>query len=402
MAFVVPTHTFTCKTSFDVGGVEFELVEAHGETHDHLFVWLPGKDALLCADLYYHSFPNLYSIRGSSPRPIRDWIRSLDAMRRLEPAFLLPSHTTPVRGKELINKQLTDYRDGIQWVYVATIRGANAGKSLDVLAEEIALPPHLRGQEALDELYGQIDWSVRAVYTNELGWYDGEAEALYRLPVEEQAQRIIGTMGGVEVVLRKVEEAVREGGREGGNEAELRWALYLLRLVKEAGEGGREGGWVRGLEVEALRWLGESVINTNGRGYLMQVALELEGKATMSEPVLGSAFIEGIPISLILELMVTRLVPEKSVDVHMTAIYAIGEHQYFVTVRRGVVEIEEGEKPLPGTPDPVGTFTTSEAVFRRIALNEMSPAVAVAKGEAKIEGDLVAFMRMNMMFEQGA
>jgi len=323
-------------------------------------------------------------------------------MRRLEPAFLLPSHTTPVRGKELINKQLTDYRDGIQWVYVATIRGANAGKSLDVLAEEIALPPHLRGQEALDELYGQIDWSVRAVYTNELGWYDGEAEALYRLPVEEQAQRIIGTMGGVEVVLRKVEEAVREGGREGGNEAELRWALYLLRLVKEAGEGGREGGWVRGLEVEALRWLGESVINTNGRGYLMQVALELEGKATMSEPVLGSAFIEGIPISLILELMVTRLVPEKSVDVHMTAIYAIGEHQYFVTVRRGVVEIEEGETPLPGTPDPVGTFRTSEAVFRRIALKEMSPAVAVAKGEAKIEGDLVAFMRMNMMFEQGA
>jgi len=172
--------------------------------------------------------------------------------------------------------------------------------------------------------------------------------------------------------------------------------------VKEAGEGGREGGRVRGLEVEALRWLGESVINTNGRGYLMQVALELEGKAPMSEPVLGSAFIEAIPISLILEIMVTRLVPEKSVDVHMTAIYAIGEHQYFVTVRRGVVEIEEGEKPLPGTPDPVGTFRTSEAVFRRIALKEMSPAAAVATGEAKIEGDLVAFMRMNMMFEQGA
>ena len=404
MGFLVPTHTFTGKTSFVVGGVEFQLVEAHGETHDHLFVWLPGKEALLCADLYYHSFPNLYSIRGSSPRPIRDWIRSLDAIRRLEPAFLLPSHTKPLKGKALISKQLTDYRDGIQWVYVATIRGANAGTSLDVLAEEIALPPHLNGQEALTELYGQIDWSVRAVYTNELGWFDGVAEALYRLPVQEQARRIVETMGGVEVVLRKVEEALREGGREGGQEAEVRWAMYLLRVVKErgGGEGGREGGRVRALEVEALRLLGESVINTNGRGYLLEVALELEGKAPLSEPVVGPAFVEAIPIPLIFEVMVTRLIPEKSVDVHMCVIYAIGEKQYFVTIRRGVVEIEEGEKPLPGTPDPVGTFRTTEAVFRRIALNKLSPAVAVAMGEATIEGDLAAFVRMNLMFERGA
>jgi alkyl sulfatase BDS1-like metallo-beta-lactamase superfamily hydrolase len=323
-------------------------------------------------------------------------------MRRLEPAFLLPSHTNPVKGKGLITKQLTDYRDGIQWVYVATIRGANAGKSLDVLAEEIALPPHLRGQEALDELYGQIDWSVRAVYTNELGWFDGVAEALYRLPVEEQAKRIIETMGGVEVVLGKVEEALREGGREGGEEAEVRWAMYLLRVVKESGEGGREGGRVTRLEMEALRLLGGSVTNTNGRGYLLQMALELEGKAPISEPKLGSAFIEAIPIPLILEVMVTRLIPEKSVDVHMSTIYAIGEKQFYVTIRRGVVEIEEGLKPLPGTPDPVGIFRTSEAVFRRIALKEMSPARAVSLGEATIEGDLMAFMRMNLMFEQGA
>jgi len=37
----------------------------------------------------------------------------------------------------------------------------------------------------------------------------------------------------------------------------------------------------------------------------------------------------------------------------------------------------------------------------RVVLEEMSPAVAGGDGEARIEGDLVAFMRMNMMFEQG-
>jgi alkyl sulfatase BDS1-like metallo-beta-lactamase superfamily hydrolase len=59
---------------------------------------------------------------ATSHRPIREWVKSLDAMRRLEPEFLVPSHTQPLAGKDLIAKQLTDYRDGIQWVYTATVR----------------------------------------------------------------------------------------------------------------------------------------------------------------------------------------------------------------------------------------------------------------------------------------
>lgn len=51
-----------------VGEEVFELVEAHGETHDQLFVWLPRQKALLPGDNYYQSFPNLYTIRGTSAR----------------------------------------------------------------------------------------------------------------------------------------------------------------------------------------------------------------------------------------------------------------------------------------------------------------------------------------------
>jgi alkyl sulfatase BDS1-like metallo-beta-lactamase superfamily hydrolase len=55
-------------------------------------------------------------------RPIRLWIQSLDEMRALEPEYLIPSHTRPVVGREKVSEQLTIYRDGIQWVYVATVR----------------------------------------------------------------------------------------------------------------------------------------------------------------------------------------------------------------------------------------------------------------------------------------
>lgn len=62
-------------------------------------------------------------------RPIRAWIQSLDEMRKLQPEFLVPSHTQPILGREAVMKQLTDYRDGIQWVYTATVRvGRQAGR----------------------------------------------------------------------------------------------------------------------------------------------------------------------------------------------------------------------------------------------------------------------------------
>ncbi len=174
--FLLPTDTFQGRASFSVGEEDFELIEAHGETHDMLIVWLPKQKVLLPGDNYYRAFPNLYTIRGTTPRPVRSWVQSLDMMRKLKPEYLVPSHTEPVFGLETVSKQLTDYRDGIQWVYVETIRGANEGKSMDELASSVGLPLHLRDNDALDELYGQIDWSVRAIYSGELGWFDGQAE----------------------------------------------------------------------------------------------------------------------------------------------------------------------------------------------------------------------------------
>ncbi len=402
MAFVIPTHTFSGQASLEVGGVQLELVEAHGETHDMLFVWLPQQQALLCGDNYYESFPNMYSIRGTSPRPIRDWIRSLDAMRKLEPEYLIPSHTQPLVGRALINKQLTDYRDGIQWVYAATVRGANDGKTLDDLAEHIALPPHLRAQSALDELYGQIDWSVRAIYTNELGWFDGASEGLYRLPVVEQSHRLVEQMGGPLPTMQQAEAALAQA-----TEPEYRWCLYLLQLLKDSGSVGHGKDKVAearavNVEIKALRGLGALTVNSNGRGYLLQRAFELEDKAYLSDPILGTAFIESIPIATIMDVMVTRLIPERSVDSHVAAIYNIGGTKYWITVRHGVVEITQGDVPLPGTPEPVGEFTVSESAFRRIVLKQLSPVTAVATGEATIAGDLVAFVQMTLMFEQGA
>jgi glyoxylase-like metal-dependent hydrolase (beta-lactamase superfamily II) len=70
--FVWPTVTFRDKHSFRLGGLTFNLFHAPGETPDQIMVDVPELQFVCCADNYYASFPNLYTIRGTSYR--RSWI----------------------------------------------------------------------------------------------------------------------------------------------------------------------------------------------------------------------------------------------------------------------------------------------------------------------------------------
>jgi alkyl sulfatase BDS1-like metallo-beta-lactamase superfamily hydrolase len=392
----MPTRTFSGHAAFEVGGVRIELHEAHGETHDQLFVWIPSERALLPGDNYYRAFPNLYTIRGTAPRPVTAWIASLDRMRRLEPEVLVPSHTVPVRGAAQVAKALTDYRDGIQWVRDQVVRAANAGRPVDVLAAEVGLPPSLADVPALTELYGQLDWSARAIYGNELGWFDGRPEALYPPEPAETARRTVALMGGEEAVVQAAQEARKAG--------EHRWSVHLLALARDATHPNDEAAATRlGRELaRSLRSLAQDIYNTNGRAYLLEVAHELEhGRQALPEPQPDDALVEAIPLELIFEVLPARLIAERAADVHETVVFRLGDEAPFVvTVRNLVVEVVRAE-PLPGTPEPVATVTADASTWRRLVLRRTTPVAAVASGALQIEGNPVAFYRFMDRFRQG-
>jgi alkyl sulfatase BDS1-like metallo-beta-lactamase superfamily hydrolase len=385
---VLPDRTFRDTASLEVGGLTLELVEAHGETHDQLFVWIPEREVLLPGDNWYLTFPNLYTIRGSTPRPVDAWIESLDAMRRKDPAVLVPSHTPPVTGREAVRTALRDYRDGIQWVRDAVVRGANAGTDLDALAAEVGLPPHLRDDRALMELYGQIDWSVRGIYTGQLGWFDGRADQLYPLPPKDRATRTVALMGGAERVLVEARRA-REAG-------DARWALHLLALLEDAGSD-------QDLEVaQTLEDLAVTVHNPNGRAYLLESAWERRhGFEPLREPTYQDAFLAALPLDLVFSVMPAKLRPGEALDVHETVVFRFQdvEETYVVTVRHGLAEVVRGA-PLPGTPEPVATVHTDAGTWRRLALDLEKPLGAITSGRIRVEGDLLAFRRFMGRFER--
>ncbi|MBN1104655.1 MAG: alkyl/aryl-sulfatase, partial [Deltaproteobacteria bacterium] len=98
VGFVAPTRTFSDTLEDEVAGVRFKLIHAPGETDDQIVVWLPDLKVLIPADNFYWAFPNLYTLRGTSFRSLKNWYQSLDKMRDLKPEYLVPCHTRPING----------------------------------------------------------------------------------------------------------------------------------------------------------------------------------------------------------------------------------------------------------------------------------------------------------------
>ncbi|MFP5307875.1 MAG: MBL fold metallo-hydrolase, partial [Gammaproteobacteria bacterium] len=197
---VRPNRVFDDALEDSVAGIRFRLEHAPGETDDQLFVWLPERRILLSGDNVYKAFPNLYTIRGTSYRDPRAWAESIDRMRALRPAALVPSHTRPVVGEQEIAQVLTDYRDAIRYIHDQTLRLINQGRTPDEIAAELKLPPHLVRSPWLQEFYGTPAWSARSIFAGNLGWYDGNPSTLNPLPPDDSARRMVEFAGGVDAL----------------------------------------------------------------------------------------------------------------------------------------------------------------------------------------------------------
>ena len=260
--YLPPTRTFNNdRMAVTIAGVRLELLHTPGETNDAISVWLPDRRVLMPGDDFYRAFPNLYAIRGVRLRPVDQWVESLGKMIDLGADHLVPSHTRPISGAPAISAALTAYRDGIKSILDQTLAGMRKGERPDELVQHVKLPAALAGNPYLQEFYGTVPWAVRAIYTDYLGWFDGNATHLFPLPEQERAAKIVALAGGVGGVLARGREALTAG--------EFQWAAELADYVL-AGEGANVDA--RRLKAQALTELGERQISANARNYYLSAA----------------------------------------------------------------------------------------------------------------------------------
>ena len=257
-----PTKTFGGdRLPLTIAGVRLELVHTPGETNDGISVWLPDTRVLLTGDLFLKAFPNLYAIRGAAPRPAMTWVGSLTKLIALGAEQVVPGHTRPVLGLSNARDALTAYRDGIQSVYDQTLEGMKKGERPDELVAHVKLPPHLAGSPFLQEYDGTVEWAVRAIYSDHLGWFDGNATHLFPMPETERARKIVSLAGGVPQMLSR--------GREAHATGDFRWAAELADAVLVVDAANVEA---KRLKAQALTELGERQTSANARNYYLSVA----------------------------------------------------------------------------------------------------------------------------------
>lgn len=251
--FLSPTTVYNQKSvERTIDGVKMKLVSAVGETDDQIFIWLEDDRVICTGDNYYGCWPNLYAIRGTQYRDIAAWIDALDEILSYPAVALLPGHTKPLMGRELIREQVGTFRDAIEYVLTQTLDCMNQGLSMSETAEVVKLPERFAEKEYLGEFYGTVEWAVKSIYTGYLGWFDGNPANL--LPVSDSEYRA----ALLEAIDRERLTEVIERSFEREN---YQLALQLLELTDDKESRKR-----------ALLGRAKQVTSANARHYLIASA----------------------------------------------------------------------------------------------------------------------------------
>ena len=376
-----PTKTFSDKIKFEVGGVKVELFHAPGETNDQLFVWLPDKKALFPGDNFYKTFPNLYTIRGTPYRDLVGWVNSIDMMRYLQPEFLIPSHTRPLAGKDNINKILTTYRDGIQFVHDQTVRLMNLGLGPDDIAEILVLPKHLRDSPFLKEFYGSPGWSAKNVFSGYLGWFNGNPSSLKPLLQMVEADNFIKLAGNWDSLFTTAEEAYLNG--------EFQWSLQLTDYLLKSKPSETKA---RLLRQSSLIALGNKENNPNSRYYYLSSAAELDKDYQPNDILLPNIeAIKKYPIESFMETLKVNVIPEKSIDKNIQLLFTFtnSTKAFSVFLRKGVLEVQ----PFLILGSSV-QVTSTEEDLKAVLSGIKSLPIALVNGTLQVNGsrtDLLSF-----------
>ena len=381
--YVKPNVTFDNELKLNIAGIAFEFFHAPGETDDQIFVWLPEYKALFPGDNIYKTFPNLYTIRGTSHRDVNAWINSLDMMLELEPKHIFPSHTLPFSGESALDT-LTIYRDGIQFIHDQTIRLMNQGMHPEEIIENIDLPEAVASSPYLQEFYGTVRWSVKSIFNGYLGWFSGNIAELDPTSTFKRAKFISQMVGGPDALFAELEKAIID--------EEMQWALELSDLLLAMDHRTSE---VTRYRAKAALYIGTMASNPNKRNYFLSEAQRLSGDQESINIIPPEAsMLEQIPMDMFFDVLRVNLNPEK-VDPNeiVTACFEFSSGLSKAMILRN--KIAQIKATLP--QDCSVNIKTDEQTLKQVLAGVKNPILEIANGNLIVDKD-VRFLKLLTAF----
>jgi alkyl sulfatase BDS1-like metallo-beta-lactamase superfamily hydrolase len=144
----------------------------------------------------------------------------------------------------------------MQWVLDRTIEGMKKFMTPDELVEYATLPERFARLDYLADYYGTVEGTVRDLYAQDLGWFDGEPLTLHSESPTKQSERMAQLAGGADRLMDVARAAMVADDPLGA--AQLVRHVIRLRPTDPA---------AKLLMADALLIIGEQTFNAPVRNY---------------------------------------------------------------------------------------------------------------------------------------
>lgn len=217
-----PDLTYRDSLTLSIGGLEFELRHAKGETDDHTWAWIPAHKAICAGDFFIWNFPNAGNPQKVQRYPV-EWAAAMRSMAAQGAELFLPAHGLPIAGVKRIRRVLLEVADTLDALVADTLALMNQGAKLNDIIHTVKVAPEMLARPYLRPMYDEPEFVVRNIWRLYGGWYDGNPAHLKPAP-DADLGRELATLAGGAAKLSARAGALAETG-------DLRLACHLIELA---------------------------------------------------------------------------------------------------------------------------------------------------------------------------
>ncbi|MGW5317408.1 alkyl/aryl-sulfatase [Nocardia thailandica] len=390
VSYLSPTDGITeTGARRELAGLEFEFLYAPDtEAPEEMHIWIPELAALTCAENLNHTLHNIQTLRGARTRDARNFARYLDeTLERWgdQAQVHYGPHTWPIWGNEEVTALMESQRDTYKFIHDQALRLANKGYTPLEAAEVIELPDELGRTWANRGYHGTLHHDVRAVYTKELGMWDGDPVSLHPHTPVDSARRFVEFAGA---------DAILAEGRRAFDAGDYRWAAEILHKLVFADPGHTAA---RELQADAYEQMGYQAEGPQWRGIFLSAAKELRLGAQPAPYVTASQdSILAMPMDILFDFVAIHVIGDAAADADLRIAFDftdVGE-QWHLWVRRGVLNARRGVGP-----EPQLTVTGPKPALIGVLLRPSGAEDLVASGAVTTEGDRSALARLAALLD---
>jgi alkyl sulfatase BDS1-like metallo-beta-lactamase superfamily hydrolase len=234
----------------------------------------------------------------------------------------------------------------------------------------IELPDELGRRWFSRGYHGTLHHDVRAVYTKELGMWDGDPVSLHPHPPVEAAKRYVDLIGAGKTL---------EEGQRAFDGADYRWAAEILHKLIFAQPDNQAA---RDLQADAYEQMGYQAEGPQWRGIFLTAARELrEGVQSAAFATASPDTILAMPIDILFDFAAVHVIGDKAAiaDLWIDFTFTDLDQTWAMRVRRGVLNARSH-----ASPDTQLTVSGPKAAQVAVLLQPASAGKLAEGGEDQI------------------